>query len=82
MEAKARGGGGGGKVTLQRGWGQEGWVTFLQDVRAMKAEENSSGKGVVIDSCSGALGKGEMAGEEGDKAVTGREQTRGGLRSK
>jgi hypothetical protein len=48
----------------------------------MKVEENSSGNGVVIDSCSHALGKGEMAREEGDKAVTGRVETRGGLRSK
>ncbi len=48
----------------------------------MKAEENSSSNGVVIDSCLVALGKGEMAREEGDKAVTGIEETRGGLRYK
>ncbi len=48
-----------------------------------QAEENSSGNGVVVDSCSGTLSKGEMAGEEGDKAVAGGEETRGGgLRSK
>jgi hypothetical protein len=79
-EAKAGGGGRGegDKVTWQRGRGQEGWVTFSQDVRAMKAEEDSSGNVVVVDSCSGALGKGEMAGEEGDKALTGGEETRKG----
>jgi hypothetical protein len=48
----------------------------------MKAEENSSGNGVVVDSCSGALDKREMDGEEGDKALTGEEESRGGWRPK
>ena len=54
-------------------------------LRDMKAEEILSGAGVLIGSSSGAwmtVAKGDMAVEEGDKAIKGGEETGGGVRSR